>query len=63
MPELADVAHGLTDATVVFLAASVPFVVGGVTVLSVAVVSGLMWLCRSELRGDAAAPRSNGLLR
>ena len=63
MPDLAQVALDLTDAATVYLAASVPFVVGGVTVLSVAVVSGLMWLCRSELRGDAAAPRSNGLLR
>jgi hypothetical protein len=63
MPDLAEVAHGLTDAAIVYLAASVPFVVGGIAALSVAVVSALVWLCHSELRGGAAATRSNGLVR
>jgi hypothetical protein len=58
MPDLAEIAHALTDAAIALLAGSFPFVAGGAAALAAAVVAGLGWLCYEELRGRATAPAS-----
>jgi hypothetical protein len=55
MPNPAEVAHALTDATIAYIAASVPLVVSATVALAGVVFSCLAWLCYAELRGRARA--------
>lgn len=50
MPEFVEVAHSLTDAAIVHLAAIFPLVAAGAVALNGAVVSSVTWLCYTELR-------------
>jgi hypothetical protein len=54
MPEPAEITRALTDATIAYIAASVPLVVGATVALTGAVVACPAWLCYAELRGRAA---------
>jgi len=55
MPDVAEIAHALTDAAIAHLAGSFRFVVGGAAFLIGAVVASLAWLCYEELRGRTTA--------
>ena len=48
MPDLAEIAHALTDAAIVHLAGSLPLVAGGAIGLAAAVLAALAWLCYQE---------------
>lgn len=59
MTEFAEVAHSLTDAALVHLAAIFPVVAAGAAALNGAVVSSVAWLCYTELRGRRVAEARN----
>jgi hypothetical protein len=50
MPELAQVAHALTDTAVLYMSAMVPIVAGGAAALTGAVFLCVVRLCFVELR-------------